>query len=174
MTTIEILGALGFGLSLAHIGWQIWWQHRQNRERVKAEISLGPNPCIKVHNTGNVSVYLSGVRLIVEQEGTTQKFPLQAPIVLRALPREAHLLGEEQWQLVGKPTYDEPLPRGGAYNFVLPIAAAQIDDLVENAMRLKMRISVFSNAGEIVRLKQKDTLVYLKALSENVHCERKK
>lgn len=166
MTTIEILGASGFGLSLAHICWQVWWQHRQNRERVRGEVSVGAKPCVKVHNTGAMPVHLTGVQLIVKQDGASQEYPFQKVIVRQALPTAAGRLGEEQWQFVGRRTYDEPLPRGGAYIFALPKEAAPLQELVTKADRLKMWISVCSNAGEICRLKQKQTLVYLKKLVE--------
>lgn len=164
MTILETVGVLGFILSLAHICWQIWWQ---NRERVRAEVSVEPKLCAKVHNIGAMPVHLTGVQLIVNQDGTIREYPFQKVIVRRALPREAGCLGEEQWQLVGRPTYDEPLPRGGAYIFVLPKEAAPIQELVAEASRLKMGISVCSNACEICRLKEKHALLYLKRLAED-------
>jgi hypothetical protein len=167
MTTTEILGVSGFGLTLAHICWQVWWQHRQNREHVRAEIPLAPSPHVKVHNIGVMPVHLTGVRLVTSREGLRKDYPFQTVVVHQCLPTEAGRLGKEVWQLVGRATYPEPLQRGDAYSFVLPNAAAPVEELLANARHLKMWISVYSNAGEVYRLKQKQVLRLLQALGKD-------
>jgi len=162
MTISEILGILGFILALFCLGWQMWSQHTQTRERVRAKILLQSKPCVQVHNTGLVPVHLTGAELVVvSSKGITKKYPLQAMCAHRCLPQEAGRLSEEIWQFLGEPTYDEPLPPGGAYRFALPKEAAPLNELVVNAKKSKMWISFYSNGGELYRLRKKQALAYV-------------
>ena len=166
MTIGEGLGVLGFILALLHVGWQVWWQRYQNTERVRADVALGPKPCVRVRNVGVVPVHLDGVELVVSENGTTGRFPFQAVLVVQCLPTEAGRLGEEVWQFPGRKTYKDPLPRGGKYIFALSKEAAPVNSLVANGAKSKMWIAVYSNSGEIYRLRTKDALAYLSAVAK--------
>lgn len=161
MNTAEIVGVFGFILAFLHICWQVWLQRSQNRERVRARVSLGSKPCVRVHNIGVVPVHLTGVELVIAGDGATRKFPFQAVLVGRSLPQKAGSLGEEFWQFRGTPTYREPLTRGNAYIFVLPKEAAPLSELLAKADELNMWVSIYSNGGEIDRIKKKDVVAYL-------------
>lgn len=90
MTIGEFLGVSGFCLALAHVSWQVWFQHRQTRERIRAEIAWEPQPHLWVYNAGMIPVYLAGVELVI---GTARKkIPFQAVIKMSALPNETVLL----------------------------------------------------------------------------------
>jgi hypothetical protein len=56
MTSYEIaavvVAVLSLIVTLGHVAWQVWWQHRQNRERVRAAVLMEPQPHVKVHNIG--------------------------------------------------------------------------------------------------------------------------
>ena len=171
MNTAEIVGVCGFILAFLHICWQVWLQRSQNRERVRARVSLGSKPCVRVHNIGVVPVHLTGVELVIagDGDGATRKFPFQAVLVVRCLSQKAGSLGEESWQLRGTPTYHEPLTRGNAYIFVLPKEAAPLSELLANADELNMWVSISSNGGEVDRLKKKDVVAYLADVARQNH-----
>jgi hypothetical protein len=160
-----IVGVCGFVMALSHVCWQIWWQLRQNKERVRAEFLEGPEPCVRVHNIGAIDVHVTGVDLVVECGRKTEKYVLQAPAIHRAIPQAAGGLGNEIWQYVGDRSYGEPVQRGAAQVFGLPTGAAPLSELLANPKNLRVYISVYSNAGEIFRLGKKNTLAYLTAVA---------
>lgn len=164
MTTNEILGVWGFFvgvfsfvLALAHVVWQMWWQHWQTRERIRAEIAWEPQPHVWVYNAGMIPVYLAGVELVI---GTARKqIPLQAVIKRPALPNESGGLGHEQWQLTGQRTPKNPLERGAAHEFVLTKQMATPS--LTTGSTQGAYIAVRSNAGELCRVKGKAVMDYL-------------
>ncbi len=157
MTIGEFLGVSGFCLALAHVSWQVWFQHRQTRERIRAEIAWEPQPHLWVYNAGMIPVYLAGVELVI---GTARKkIPFQAVIKMSALPNETGALGHEQWQLTGQRTPKNPLERGAAHEFVLTKQMAT--PTLTTGGTQGAYIVVRSNAGELCRVKGKAVMDYL-------------
>ena len=165
MTIGEILGVMGFILAFLHVGWQVWWQRYQNTERVRADVRVGPKPCIQVRNVGVIPVHVTGVELVVYEGGAKKHFPLQSVLVMQCMPSEAGRLGEEVWQFPGWKTYADPLPRGGKYIFALHKETPQIPQPMASGARPKMWIAVYSNNGEIFRVRTKQVLAYLSAIA---------
>jgi hypothetical protein len=162
MTASELLGVAGFCIALftfvvtaAHIAWQVWWQHRQEKELVRVVIAMEPKLHVLVHNVGVVPVYLTGVELVADE----RRIPLLAVVRLQALPTEIGKAGTEVWQATGRKTYLEPLQRGDAHPFVLLEVLPQLPK--------KAYISVTSNAGVIRRLKGKPLARMLEALAKS-------
>lgn len=160
MSISEMIGVFGFCLALGHISWQIWFQHRQNKERVRSSVFLEEFPCVKVVNIGVIPVYVAGVDLFVGD----RKLPFEIVVRRRALPKSAGELGKEQWQRVGRPSYEEPLQRGAEQIFMLVCGAIPTKAELE---KCAPRIVVRSNMGAIFRIKGKRVLEYLNALSSS-------
>ncbi len=174
MAANEVLAVAGFAvallallLSMAHVAWQVWWQHRQQKERVRAIACVGAKPCIRVHNIGVIPVFLASVELVFETTSGTRRLPLQCPFVHRVLAQDENGLSPEVWQLSGVGTYEEPLERGAACVFAFPTGVVPIIEMLAAAKGNGAYISVCSNAGEIFRVGGKETLAFLTAV-ENV------
>ncbi len=172
MKITEIVGICGFIAAFLHICWQVYIQRSQNRERVSAKVSpkvsRGTDVCVRVHNFGVVPVHLAKVELIVESGSVQRKFLFQSVIVRWSIPEEDSPggLGEEHWCLGGKPTYDKPLTRGEAYNFVLVLKKLELSEILSKARTSKIRVSICSNGGEICRVQKKDVLMLLDIMAK--------
>jgi hypothetical protein len=159
MTTSETLGVLGFcvaclGLifTVLHIVWQVWWQHHQNRERVRALFLMDPEPHVRVHNIGVVPVFVRAVELV----SGGKSYPFLSVVSHQALPTESGVVGRAVWQSLGTTTYPDPLERGDAYNFILATKALP-------AVAGGEYISVSSHAGELCRVTGKQVSDFLAA-----------
>ena len=131
-------------------------------------VSRGTNACVRVHNIGVVPVHLAKVELIFESESVSRKFLFQSVIVQWSMPMDDSTggLGEEHWCLGSKPTYDKPLTRGEACNFVLVLKKSELNEILSKTRTSKIRVSVCSNGGEICRVQKKDVLVLLNSMAE--------